>query len=217
MKIINSCRPTCKACSLGFCVLLSMTNALLCQSLVRENTKGHTNDEHKAVFLSQYPLPFVNRHKHCLSCILSSSPSQQLSLNTVLFSAEKWHSWRRVCVPHWWGELLGLRQDRHVEWPEVKTQIRQLFVPLFRLSLEMGNAPSCQHMASASCQSWYSHSPTIVTQPALWSPKEKAFAPLALCRTWLQNECLDTRRDFVLCNQHITTEFSSGGVFRAFS
>lgn len=43
----------------------------------------------------------------------------------ILFSTEKWHPWRRVCVSHRRGELLGLWQDRHMERPEVKTQIRQ--------------------------------------------------------------------------------------------
>lgn len=101
-----------------------------------EYTKGHNT---KQYFFHNLHASLSTRHKHSFWLSASLLYAQQLSVTAALSEprvwsrlvfTEKWHPWRRVCVPHRRGELLGLWQDRHMEWPEVKTYQTVSF-PLF--------------------------------------------------------------------------------------
>lgn len=95
-----------------------------------ENALRDANDQTKQqLFHNSHD----NRYKHCFwlfSLEIVRLNNIVWTSCLIMFSPEKWHPWRRICVPHWGGELLGLRQDWHLEWPEVNVHIRQCRVLL---------------------------------------------------------------------------------------
>lgn len=89
------------------------------------STEAFSTGRYKAVFFSDLPWSFHNRQAPFLtpSWRIVRPSSFCLNLMSQLVFPEKRHPWRRVCVPHRRGELLGLWEDRHLERPEVKTHM----------------------------------------------------------------------------------------------
>lgn len=175
-----------------FSIFQSSITALWYGSLVKKNNKGHVNGRHKALFLSQFPWSFVSKHEHCFWLGVSPLYPRQLSVTAalseplvlsclVLFSTEKWHPWRRVCVPHRRGELHGFWQDRHVERPEVRTDLflnETLLITWFH-EYHIGSYLPCYKTCTVKSRG-------------------EGLCSLVWGRTRLQNECLDFQSDFVL-------------------
>lgn len=120
-----------------------------------------------------------------------------LNLVSQLVLPEKRHPWRRVCVPHRRGELLGLWEDRHLERPEVKTHMGLCQVPMRECFAYVPPESSSTRLPWPSrtinfalC-GIYLFAQLVLT--FIWKPLYPG-----LSRTPVLSKCLDSQSEFVL-------------------